>query len=69
MWIQIECSEGEQAEEDNDEVHEEDEELCTDGNNAANVYCDTEDPPIVVGSTYHNMDAFRLAISQHAIKN
>jgi len=37
LWIQIECSEGEQAEEDNDEVHEEDEEPCTDGNNAANV--------------------------------
>jgi hypothetical protein len=41
---------------------------CNDGNNALNVECDTEDPPMVVGSTYSSMPIFRLAISQHAIK-
>jgi len=60
---------GDDSEQDDDEVHEEDEDPCTDGNNDANLECDVQDPPMVVGSTYPNMAAFRLAISQHAIKN
>ena len=40
----------------------------TDGNNAANVEYDTEDPSMIVGSTYPNMAALRLAISQHVTK-
>ena len=59
---------GDDSEQDDDEVHEEDEEPCTDGNNDANLECDVQDPPMVVGSTYRNMAAFRLAISQHANK-
>ena len=60
---------GDDSEQDDDEVHEEDEEPCTDGNNDANLECDVQDPPMVVGSTYPNVAAFILAISRHAIKN
>jgi hypothetical protein len=30
---------------------------------------DKEDPPMTVGSMYPNMAEFKLALSQHAIKN
>ena len=67
-------SEDEEEEEDDkededEEVEEEDEVPCNDGNNAPNVDYDIDDPPMVVGSTYSSMAIFRLAISQHAIKN
>jgi hypothetical protein len=42
---------------------------CNDRNNAPNIECDTEDPPMVVGSIYSSMPTFRLAMSQHAIKH
>jgi hypothetical protein len=42
---------------------------CNEENYAPNVEHDLEDPPMVVGSTYANMYAFKLTISQHAIKN
>lgn len=35
----------------------------------ANVGYDRDDPPMSVGSLYPNMVQFRLALSQHAIKN
>jgi hypothetical protein len=35
----------------------------------ANVGYDRDDPPMSVGSLYSNMVQFRLALSQHAIKN
>jgi len=38
---------------------------CNEENYAPNVQHD----PMVVGSTYANMETFKLAISQHAIKN
>ena len=41
---------------------------CNEGNHAPNIEHDLEDPPMVVGSTYANMETFKLAISQHAIK-
>jgi hypothetical protein len=42
---------------------------CNEENYSPNVEHDPEDPPMVVGSTYANMETFKLAISQHAIKN
>jgi len=70
-------SEDEKQEEDDeegdddgdDEVQEEDEVPYNDGNNAPNAEYDTNDPPMIVSSTYSSMVVFRLAISQHAIKN
>ena len=52
-----------------DESHDEEEMPCNEENYAPNVEHDPEDPPMVVGSTYANMYTFKLAISQHAIKN
>jgi hypothetical protein len=42
---------------------------CNEENYSPNVEHDPEDPPMVVGSTYANMETFKLAISQHTIKN
>ena len=42
---------------------------CNEENYAPNVEHYPEDPPMVVGSTCANMETFKLAISQHAIKN
>ena len=55
-------SEYDEAEED-DEVQEEDEVTCNDGNNALNAEYGTDDPPMVVGSTYSSMDIFISVIS------
>ena len=33
------------------------------------VVYDKDDPPMTVGSIYHNIDAFKLALSSHAIKH
>ena len=41
---------------------------CNEENYAPNVEHYPEDPPMVVGSTCANMETFKLAISQHAIK-
>jgi hypothetical protein len=62
-------SEDDEVEEDDEVQAEEDEVPCNDGNNAPNVECDIEDPPMVVGSTYSSMATFRLAMSQHEIKH
>lgn len=35
----------------------------------ANVAYDRDDPPMSVGRLYPNLKEFRLALSQHAIKN
>jgi hypothetical protein len=40
---------------------------CNDGNNAPNAEYDTDDPPMVVDSTYSSMAIFRFAISQHRL--
>ena len=48
-----------------DESQNEEEMPCNEENYAPNVQHD----PMVVGSTYANMETFKLAISQHAIKN
>ena len=42
---------------------------CNEENYAPSVEHDPEDPPMVVGSIYANMETFKLAISQHAIKH
>jgi hypothetical protein len=34
-----------------------------------NVDYDNKNPPMIVGSTYDNMEEFKLALAQHAIKN
>ena len=56
------CRDDEEEEQDDDVGHEDDEEPCTDRNNASMVECDVEDSPMIVGSSYPNMAAFRLAI-------
>lgn len=50
----------ESGDEKDEELHESD--------HAKNVECDKENPPLIVGSTYPNMDEFKLAIRQHAVK-
>jgi hypothetical protein len=52
-----------------DESQDEEEMSCNEENYAPNVEHDPEDPPMVIGSTYANMYAFKLANSQHSIKN
>jgi len=52
-----------------DESQDEEDIPCNEQNYAPNVEHDPKDPPMVVGSTYANMETFKLAISQHAIKN
>jgi len=52
-----------------DESQDEEEMPCNEENYAPNIEHDPEDPPMVVGSTYANMETFKLAISRHAIKN
>jgi hypothetical protein len=52
--------------EDEHEVEEEEE--LHEPEHAPNVEYNKEDPPMTVGSIYPNMDEFRLALSQHAVK-
>jgi hypothetical protein len=44
-------------------------EMQKDPNHGPYVEYDKEDPPMTVGSMYPNMAEFKLALSQHAIKN
>jgi len=44
-------------------------EMQKDPNHGPHVEYDKEDPPMTVGSMYPNMAEFKLALSQHAIKN
>ncbi|GJN09908.1 hypothetical protein PR202_ga27961 [Eleusine coracana subsp. coracana] len=59
--------EDDSVDEDEEEAHEE--VSCNEENQAPIVDYDPNDPPMDVGSTYPNMKAFKLAISQHAIKH
>jgi hypothetical protein len=52
-----------------DESEDEKDIPCNEQNYAPNVLHDRDDPPMVVSSTYANMYTFKLALSQHAIKN
>jgi hypothetical protein len=61
-------SEDGSTDESEDEHEVEEEEEMHELDHAPHVEYDKEDPPITVGSTYPNMDEFRLALSQHAIK-
>uniref|UniRef100_A0ACD5YE97 Uncharacterized protein n=1 Tax=Avena sativa TaxID=4498 RepID=A0ACD5YE97_AVESA len=62
------CEDGSEDESDDEAEVEEDEEVH-EPNHAPNVEYYKEDPPMTVGSTYPNMDEFKLAIRQHAIKH
>jgi hypothetical protein len=44
-------------------------EMQKDPNHVPHVEYDKEDPPMTVDSMYPNMTEFKLALSQHAIKN
>ena len=57
--------ESENEKEDEPEV--EDEEMH-EADHSPNIEYDKQDPPMNVGSTYPNMDEFKLALSQHAVK-
>jgi hypothetical protein len=58
--VSVDESENESEVEEDEEVHE--------PNHAPNVEYDREDSPRTVGSTYPNMNEFKLAIRQHAVK-
>ena len=58
-----------ESEEDETELEEEEEEEHYEANHAPNVEYDKEDPPMTEGSTYPNMEEFKLALSQHAVKH
>jgi hypothetical protein len=59
--VSVDESENESEVEEDEEVHE--------PNHAPNVEYDREDPPMTVGSTYPNMNEFKLVIRQHAVKH
>ncbi|KAK1630606.1 hypothetical protein QYE76_004921 [Lolium multiflorum] len=56
------------VDESEDESEVEEDEEVQEPNHAPNVEYDREDPPMTVGSTYPNMNEFKLAIRQHAVK-
>ena len=59
-----------ESEEDETEIEEEEEEEeHYEANHAPNVEYDKEDPPMTQGSTYPNMDEFKLSLSHNAIKH
>ncbi|KAM0838195.1 hypothetical protein ACQ4PT_061129 [Festuca glaucescens] len=60
--------ESEDESEGENEAEVEDEEEVHEADHAQNVEYDKEDPPMTVGSTYPNMDEFKLALRQHAVK-
>jgi hypothetical protein len=62
-------SEDKSDDENEDEAELEEEEELHEANHAPNIEYDKEDPPMTEGSTYPNMDEFKLALSQHAIKH
>jgi hypothetical protein len=60
-----------ESEDGNEDESEEDlelEEELREPDHVPNTEYDQQDPPMIVGSTYPNMDVFRLALSQHAVK-
>ncbi|KAM0838132.1 hypothetical protein ACQ4PT_061176 [Festuca glaucescens] len=62
-------SKAESKDESNDETELEEEEELHEANHAPNIEYDKEDPSMTKGSTYPNMDEFKLALSQHAVKH
>jgi hypothetical protein len=62
-------SEDKSGDESEDEIELEEEEEMHEANHAPNVEYDKADPPMTEGSKYPNMDEFKLALSQHAIKH
>ncbi|KAM0873461.1 hypothetical protein ACQ4PT_038054 [Festuca glaucescens] len=62
-------SKDESDDESEDKTELEEEEELQDENHAPNVEYNKEDPPMTEASTYPNMDEFKLALSQHAIKH
>lgn len=57
------------SEDESEEEPEVEEEELHEPDHAPNTEYDQQDPPMTVGSTYPNMDVFRLALSQHAVKH
>ncbi|KAM0873465.1 hypothetical protein ACQ4PT_038055 [Festuca glaucescens] len=62
-------SKDESDDEREDVTELEEEEELQEENHAPNVEYDKEDPPMTEASTYPNMDEFKLALYQHAIKH
>lgn len=56
------------SEDGSEEEPEVEEEELHEPDHAPNTEYDQQDPPMTVGSTYPNMDVFKLALSQHAVK-
>ncbi|XP_014661297.1 uncharacterized protein LOC106804525 [Setaria italica] len=59
--------EDDEVEVDNDEVEENNDEVEED--EIGEVHYDKDDPAMTVGSKYPNMEVFKVALSQHAIKH
>jgi len=55
--------------EDEDELEADEDEPYEEVNHHPIADFDEEDPPMEVGTTYHNMYVFKLALCQHAIKH
>ncbi|XP_047064082.1 uncharacterized protein LOC124671797 [Lolium rigidum] len=62
-------SEDESEDDSKDESELEEEEELHEANHAPDIEYNKEDPCMTEGSTYPNMDEFKLALSQHAIKH
>ncbi|KAM3195306.1 hypothetical protein ACQJBY_071427 [Aegilops geniculata] len=56
-----------ESEDGSEEEPEVEEEELHEPDHAPNTEYDQQDPPMTVGSTYPNMDVFKLALSQHAV--
>ncbi|XP_037482216.1 uncharacterized protein LOC119360839 [Triticum dicoccoides] len=56
------------SEDGSEEEPEVEEEELHELDHAPNIEYDQQDPPMTVGSTYPNMEVFKLALSQHAVK-
>uniref|UniRef100_A0ACD5UNB4 Uncharacterized protein n=1 Tax=Avena sativa TaxID=4498 RepID=A0ACD5UNB4_AVESA len=68
-YVADDVSEDKSDDESEDETKLEEEEESHETNHAPNVEYDKADPPLTEGSTYPNIDEFKLALSQHAIKH
>jgi hypothetical protein len=62
-------SKGESEDVSEDEPEVEEDEEFHEADHAPTMEYNKEDPPMTEGSTYPNMDEFKLALSQHAIKH
>jgi hypothetical protein len=62
-------SEDDSKDDSKDESELEEEEELHEANHAPDIEYNKEDPCMTEGSTYPNMDEFKLALSQHAIKH